>query len=456
MKTLQALGMDGPVTYAFLARLTNIAGSAGTVLLIARFLSPVEQGYYYTLLSLVSLQIVFELGFSFVIQQLAAHECVHLDIDADGKVSGDETAHARLASALQLSVRWYTRAVAAMALFLAPLGVLFFSRSTDAPAPHVAWQGPWLAAALASSASLWCVPFYAFLEGCGHVRAVAAMRLRQSLAAVLSVWPLLLMHRGLYAPAMVVASQIAIGLLYIAGHRRLLAGLFRHRPGGMAIEWKREVWPFQWRIAVSWMCSYFTVQALIPILFALRSPVEAGQMGMSLSITGYMTGLVLPWISTKATAFGRMIADGEFRSLDQLFQRTFRQALTVFGLVALGVCAGAAMLPVIAPRLAGRIVRPQSFALLVLAAGANCAVQSFAILLRSFRREPYLIQSLIVASLTTGIASLTAGRWGASGAAFGYFAATAGFALPSSLAIFSRARRRYLAIAVQAAFAGEG
>jgi hypothetical protein len=67
MKALRAMGMDGAVTYAFLARLTIIMGSTGTVLLIVHSLSPVEQGYYYTLLSLVSLQVVFELGFSFVI-----------------------------------------------------------------------------------------------------------------------------------------------------------------------------------------------------------------------------------------------------------------------------------------------------------------------------------------------------------------------------------------------------
>ena len=146
MKALRALGMDGAVTYAFLARLMSVAGSIGTVLLIVRFLSPVEQGYYYTLLSLVSLQVVFELGFSFVIQQLAAHECIHLELGSDGSVSGDPMAHARLASALQLSVRWYTVAAAAMALLLAPLGMVFFSRLV-AGGMQVAWQGPWLAAA---------------------------------------------------------------------------------------------------------------------------------------------------------------------------------------------------------------------------------------------------------------------------------------------------------------------
>ena len=122
------LGVDGAVAFTFLARVTSIVGSTGTVLFIVRFLTPVEQGYYYTLLSLVSLQLVFELGFSFVIQQLAAHECVHLELRSDGSVSGDSQAHARLASALKLSMRWYSVAAAVMALILAPLGMIFFAR----------------------------------------------------------------------------------------------------------------------------------------------------------------------------------------------------------------------------------------------------------------------------------------------------------------------------------------
>jgi len=400
MRALRALGMDRAVAYTFLARLTSIAGSTGTVLLIVHFLSPVEQGYYYTLWSLVSLQVVFELGFSFVIQQLAAHECAHLELRGDGSVGGDPGAHARLASTLKLSVRWYTAAATAIALVLAPLGGVFFAHYSTPGQAHVAWRGPWLSAVLAASAFLWCMPFYSFLEGCGLVRAVAALRLRQALAAAVLAWTALLMHRGLYAPAMTIAGQVAMGLLFLAGHRRMLGGLLGLRTGETAIDWITEVWPFQWRIAVSWLCAYFTVQALIPILFAQRGPVEAGQMGMSLSITGYMTTLVLPWISTKATPFGRMIADGQFRNLDRLFRHALRQAMTVYGLVALGACAGAALLPSIAPRLAARLVAPELFAVLVFAAGANCAVQCLAILLRSFKREPFLVQSLIAAALT--------------------------------------------------------
>ncbi|MFY9852682.1 MAG: hypothetical protein WAK26_02240, partial [Terracidiphilus sp.] len=343
MNIRRALGLDGAVAFTSLARAVSIAGSTVTVLLIVRFLSPIEQGYYYTLLSLVALQMVFELGFSFVVQQLAAHECIHLQLH-DASVSGDRVAHSRLASTLQLSVRWYTVAAVAMGLILAPLGEFFFARHGALGATHVTWRGPWLLSVGASMAGLWCQPFYSFLDGCGQVRAVAALRLRQALVGMSLSWIALLLHHGLYSPAMVLLGQITAGLFFLGTRRRLLIGLLGHQVHDASIHWAREVWPFQWRIAVSCMCSYFTLQVFIPILFALRGPVEAGQMGMSLSITGYMTGLVLPWITTKATPFGRLIAARQFHVLDRLFLQTLGQALTVFTVIGMVAACGAAML----------------------------------------------------------------------------------------------------------------
>jgi hypothetical protein len=455
LETLHTLGVDKAVAYTFLARAVNIVGSTGTVLLIVRFLSPVEQGYYYTLLSLVALQMVFELGFAFVIQQMAAHECAHLELHADGSVSGDRVAHARLASTLRLSVRWYTAAAVAMGLILTPFGMLFFARHATAGAAQVNWHGPWLLAIAASMAGLWCQPFYSFLDGCGEVRAVAALRLRQALASIVLAWTAMFLHHGLYSPALVIAGQVGIGLLFLAAHHRLLRGLLHHKERGIAICWSREIWPFQWRIGVSCMCAYFTMQVFIPILFALRGPVEAGQMGMSLSITGYMTSLVLPWISTKATPFGQMIAKRQFQKLDQLFLRALAQALSVFAVIALAACLGVALLTVAAPRLAARMVSPHLFAVLVLAAAANCVVQSLATLLRSFQREPFLVQSLVVASLTLILAALAAPRWGNTGVTLTYLAATAGISLPSALLIFARSRRKYLSMSPMTVSEGE-
>ncbi|MGA8729028.1 MAG: hypothetical protein WB608_09780, partial [Terracidiphilus sp.] len=172
-------------------------------------------------------------------------------------------------------------------------------------------------------------------------------------------------------------------------------------------------------------------------------------------ITGYMASLVLPWISTKATPFGRMIAERQFQGLDRLFLRTLGQALAIFAAIALAADAGALLLTVVAPRLAARMVSPGLFAVLVLAAGANFVVQSLATLLRSFKREPFLVQSLVVASLTLVLAVFTAPRWGNAGVTLSYLVATAGIGLPSALAIFARSRRRYLTTLPLAASVGE-
>src|SRR5271168_3122662 len=102
------LGLDRAIAFTVMARVWSSSAGIVTVALIARFLSPAEQGYYYTFGSLVALQIVFELGFSFVIQQMASHERAHLDVSPDGLITGAEKAHARLASILQKTVRWYT------------------------------------------------------------------------------------------------------------------------------------------------------------------------------------------------------------------------------------------------------------------------------------------------------------------------------------------------------------
>ena len=124
----RALDLDRAIVFTVVARGWSSIAGIGTLVLIASFLTPAEQGYYYTFYSLVALQIVFELGFSVVILQMASHEAAHLVIAADGSISGPANSHARLASVLQKSVVWYTAAAVLMAVIVLPFGILFFPR----------------------------------------------------------------------------------------------------------------------------------------------------------------------------------------------------------------------------------------------------------------------------------------------------------------------------------------
>jgi len=173
------LGIDKAIAFTILARgWASLAGLV-TVALIAHFMSPAEQGYYYTFGSLIALQIVFELGFSFVIMQVASHERAHLVFSPGGRISGNAASHARLASVLQKTIRWYTSAAVLLAVFLLTAGSHFFARHHHA-GDNVAWHFPWYAAALSATVTFQIDPILSFMEGCGFVPNVARLRFAQA------------------------------------------------------------------------------------------------------------------------------------------------------------------------------------------------------------------------------------------------------------------------------------
>ena len=76
-----------------------------------------------------------------------------------------------------------------------------------------------------------------------------------------------------------ILGQALVGAGFVVSRRRLLGPLLQYPTQDERVDWRTEIWPFQWRLAVSWLCGYFTFQLFNPILFAVRGPIEAGQMG---------------------------------------------------------------------------------------------------------------------------------------------------------------------------------
>ncbi|HTV06937.1 MAG TPA: hypothetical protein VME86_16325 [Acidobacteriaceae bacterium] len=437
-----SLGMDRAIAYTSLARIFNIAGSAGTVLLIVHFLNVVEQGYYYSLLSLVRLQIIFELGFSFVIQQFAAHESAKLKLHKDGTIEGDALAHARLALVLKKTIKWYVTAGVLLGLALAPTGLAYFSHRSN-PSMHIAWHWPMYASVFTCVIIFMVDPLLSFLDGCGYIWQVGGLRMAQAIVGIATAWGAFLVHEGLYSPAMVIVGNIIAAAIFLWKYRHLLGGLLRYPTEHGILSWRAEVWSFQWRIAVSWLCSFLMAQLFVPALFLLRSPAEAGQMGMSLSIGGYMWQVVLSWTSTKATPFGQMVARRDFASLDGLFQRTLWQSLAVL-VALLSICmAGVLVLNRYFPLLAHRMISPWAFVLLFLAVISMFIVQCLAIYLRAHKREPFLWQSLGTAALICIGILLLVPRWGTFGASAAYLFSAGIVGLPWATVIYVKVRRNH-------------
>ncbi len=394
------LGLDRAVGFTVLARFWGSAAGLVTVLLIARFLTPAEQGYYYTFGSLVAIQMIFELGFSFVILQMASHERARLSISADYEITGDPVAHARLASVIQKSVRWYSVAAVLLAATLVPVGFHFFSTHQHA-GPAVSWRLPWCVAALMAALNFQIDPLLSFLEGCGYVPSVARLRFMQSVTGSLLAWCALASRHGLLAPSMMLFGMASSALVWLVRKRKLLLGLLRYQTGNHRIRWFEEVWPFQWRIAVSWFCGYFIFWLFNPVLFAYRGPVEAGQMGMSLSLVNAILNVAISWVSTKSAPFGTLIARKEYERLDRIFFQALWQAFAVSLAGALTAWTGCIYLNLQHLRFAQRLLDPLTLGLLLILMITNVIIFSEAIYLRAHKQEVFFINSIVGAVTVT-------------------------------------------------------
>ena len=434
------LGLDRAVVFTVLARGWTSASGLVTVALIAHLLSPAEQGYYYTYASLIALQMVFEMGFSQVVMQLASHERAHLSIGQDGSVTGDKVAHARLASVLQISVRWYGAGALLFAVVLIPTGLYFFS-SHQHLGEIVPWRAPWIAAATVAVFAFLLDPLYSFLEGCGFVSDVAHMRWMQAIVGSLLAWISLATHHGLYAPATVIGGQVLVGAIWLLARRGLLVGLLTHATEGLHVSWQNEIWPFQWRIAISWISGYFVYQTFNPFLFAFKGPVAAGQMGMSLSFANSLMVIAMAWVSTKAAPFGTLIAQKRYRQLDTLFFKALQQSTFVAGLGAIVVWSATTYLHSTNSRYAHKLLSPVPFGLLLMAAIANHLFGSMGTYLRAHKQERFFQLSLSIAIAVLLSNYLFARTAGALGMIAGYLVIIGSLGLGCGTLIFNKYRR---------------
>ena len=112
----------------------------------------------------------------------------------------------------------------------------------------------------------------------------------------------------------------AAGLAFLYSRRKLCLGLLRYPAGEQSVSWRNEIWPFQWKIAVSWICSYFSIQIFTPVLFAYRGPAEAGRLhkGIDLveigrNLAGLKGGGLIAWSAVRSfngIAIAAVIAGG--------------------------------------------------------------------------------------------------------------------------------------------------
>src|SRR3972149_2579738 len=105
-KSLYRIGVDRAIGFTVASRFWQLAATSVTLFLIVRYLTPEEQGFYYTFQSMLGLQVLVELGLGGVLMQFVSHEWAGLSFTPDRRVLGDPVCRDRFVSLVRLGGRW--------------------------------------------------------------------------------------------------------------------------------------------------------------------------------------------------------------------------------------------------------------------------------------------------------------------------------------------------------------
>jgi hypothetical protein len=416
----RALGVAGPIQAGLLFRATQVAAAVITLFCVAVLLTPVQQGYFFTFMGLLAAQQLLELGVSLVIMQVASHHAVGLSWNDRSAHFLDAGNAQRLAGLFAWSLRWYGGIAGAFLCTVLPAGWLVLSRDASLDAAQ-SWQAAWLLAGVVFALNFAFTPALALLEGCGRISQVYLFRSWQEAAAGVALWLGLLAGAGLYSIGIYLAVRAAASAVYLAGYRGFFSALRKRRAGpARGFHWLREIWPFQWRISVSWAAGYLIFQLTTPIVFGVLGPVAAGQWALTYMVVYQTAQFWLIWVSARAPELGNLAAQGRYREMERVF---FGAAIPSIAASGAGLAtAYLLLLAVFLYRLPyfDRFIEPVPAAMLVCWALVNQVVNMMAVYLRAHREEPYLLPSLAGGILIPPSVYFLGSRFGIEGVAASY------------------------------------
>ena len=409
LKLINSLSIDRAVFFAVATKIWSMGSGLITSLLIASFFSSEIQGFYYTFMSVLALQVFAELGLGVVISASASHEWANLSLDAHGRVVGDAEAKSKLASLGRFAMRWYVVAGSVASVGLMVGGFVFFG-STNWKLVSM-WGPPWIALCIVNGVNLCCMPVWALLEGCNQVKQVYAYRFFQSVATGLASWLAIYLGAELWV-ASIVGVVIMLVLLLTVGRKYtfFVKEVMLSTPLGAKLDWRKDILPMQWRISVSWLSGYLTFSLFTPILFHYQGAQVAGQMGMTWAFIGALTGVASSWVAPKAPTFAILIARQKYAELDKMF---WQLTATVVGITVVGALAIWALvlaLNVYHHPYAVRLLSPKATAYFLIATILLVATLPMSTYLRAHKKEPLFLIS-IASGILTSIAVFITGRY---------------------------------------------
>ena len=376
----------------FIYRIVHALLALVTLYFITQYLTPEEQGWYYTFLSFSALVYLFDFGLSMALVHISAIEFIKLKWGDKGLIIGENSK--RFKDFISISFVKYIKLGLLYFIIIFPFGILYFYENETSTDYH--WFLPWIMHATVSALSLLCLPFLSIVEGSGNISEIYKLKIMQILTGSFLCCLLIYYSYSLYAPSMLLFSTVAVTLIWLFFYRK------KNFPEKINMEssydWKENISSFKNRVGITFLGSYLFVQIYTPALFYIEDPIIAGKFGLSLAI-GNMLGLISSsWFITNIPVMTKCIAENNYNKFVTIFKKSFYQSTFFLIFSILIVCSVYFLF--IEEEIFNRILGFYNFIGILFIILITHLINSLVIYIRCFKKEPLAVPHFICSVIT--------------------------------------------------------
>ena len=372
-----------------------LKGPVSLFFLIA-FLTPAQQGYWYVFINLSALALFAELGFNTIITQFVSHEYALLKLK-NGEIIGPQYHIDRLFGLIKYALKFYAILLPAAVIVMWILGFAVLVKEKQ-----VGIIVAWFAYSALGAVNLLLSLVQYIYQGLDKVEDIQKNILLGSVLTALCTWVSLIL--GYKVWALVIGSIVGLvtmSVFLLIKTNRFWIQFFKHKVTHV-FDWFKEIAFLQGRYAVSWAGGFFIGNFITPIVMCFNGPLDAGKVGMTLSITGSLVNISSAWGMVNIPQFNILVAQHNAGLLDKLFTKIQRQSSIVY---LIGAFFLIMILILIFPvlRWGERVLSLLDFLILLAAGFAGVRTANMAFYLRAHKEEPYMWLSIINGLMTSSL-----------------------------------------------------
>lgn len=373
-----------------------MASGFAIAILAPTSLNSIEQGYFFTFLSLSSLQGLFELGISTLLIQHFAHLKGQID---HGRTDANFALLRERDTLLRFARSYFKHASTLFALLVGAGGFAFFFVSQGAKGVSV-WAWPWTILIVGTAISLRNLSEFCVIDGSGFVSD--SYKIRTRTVAILFGFFVFSIFIGLHLYSYPIALVISQVYSFFQLKRRVgIADL--NCSAGKIIETKKfiSLRQHQKRFAISAIAGFFTANSITPYAFYVLGPTVAGRVGLSMSMFVAAASLAMAFSTADAPKYGRLVGQGKLAEVYQAWKVNVAYSLGCAVFLSLVLVLGNIFIQEELPKYASKILGWPAFLCLALMVLVNTTLTTVSTVLRSFRREDLMWPSVFAAVLST-------------------------------------------------------